>query len=184
MKKATKKVVKVQPAAATGGNTWNIHERALKEMERGLQHLYKQNYEEALPHFQAIVEGFAQEKELVDRVQVYVRICRAKIDAKTPPQRKPQDYFYLGVMKANEADYDQAVEFLDRALQVDPRDEKAQYVMASTRALKGDREMAIRHLQEAIAINPTNRVYAQNDPDFELIRSDDEFENLVYPEEA
>jgi hypothetical protein len=56
--------------------------------------------------------------------------------------------------------------------------------MASTRALRGDREMAIRHLQEAITINATNRVYAQNDPDFEPIRGDDEFQNLIYPEEA
>lgn len=184
MKKATKKVVKTAPAPAAGGNTWNIQDKALKEMERGLAQLHKQNYEEALPHFQAILDGYPQEKELVDRVQVYVRVCRTNIDARTPPQRKPEEYYYLGVMRANEANYDEAVEFLDRALQVDPKDEKAHYVMASTRALRGDREMAIRHLQEAITINPTNRVYAQNDPDFEPIRGDDEFQNLIYPEEA
>lgn len=184
MKKATKKVVKASPAPATGGNTWNIQDKALKEMERGVAQLYKQNFEEALPHFQAILDAFPQEKELVDRVQMYVRVCKSKIEGKTPAHRRPEEYYYLGVMRANEANYDEAVEFLDRALQVDPKDEKAHYVMASTRALRGEREMAIRHLQEAITINPTNRVYAQNDPDFEPIRGDDEFQNLIYPEEA
>lgn len=184
MKKAPKKVVKPQAAPAAGGNSWNIQEKALKEMERGLQQLHKQNYDEALPHFQAILDGFPHEKELVDRVKVYARVCRASIDTRKEKTHKPEEYFYLGVMKANEANFDEAVEYLDRALQVDPRDERSHYVMASTRALRGERDLAIQHLKEAIALNVTNRAYAQNDPDFEPLRTEDEFQNLIHPEEA
>jgi tetratricopeptide (TPR) repeat protein len=184
MKKAIKKVVKAQPATGTG-NSWNIQEKAIKELERGLAQLHKQSYGEALTHFQAILDGYPLEKELLDRVKGYARICTGLLDEKkTTAQRRPEDMFYLGVMKANEARYDEAVEFLDRALQTAPRDEKVHYVMASTRALKGDRELALKHLQEAIELNATNRVYAQNDPDFEPIRGEDGFQNLIYPEEA
>lgn len=183
MKKATKKVVKPKPATGTA-NSWNIQEKAIKEMERGLQNLHKQSYGEALGYFQAIVDGFPQDKELIDRAQMYVRVCRNLMEEKkAASHRAPEEMFYLGVMKANDASYDEAVEFLDRALQANPRDDRAHYVMASTRALKGDRELALKHLQEAIGINTTNRVYAQNDPDFEPIRGDDGFQNLIYPEE-
>jgi hypothetical protein len=56
-------------------------------------------------------------------------------------------------------------------------------VLASTLALKGDRGEAVKHLREAIDLNATNRVYARNDPDFEPIRDDENFQNLIYPEE-
>jgi tetratricopeptide (TPR) repeat protein len=183
MKTATRKVAKPQPATSTG-NSWNIQEKAIKEMERGLQSLHKQSYGEAQTHFQAIVAGYPHEKELLDRAQMYLRVCRNMMqEKKSESNRKPEEMFYLGVMKANEASYDEAVEYLDRALQTNPGDDRAHYVMASTRALKGERELALKHLQEAIGLNVTNRVYAQNDPDFEPIRGDDGFQNLVYPEE-
>ena len=51
MKKATRKVAKPQAAAANGGNTWAIQEKALKELERGVSLLHKQSFAEALPHF-------------------------------------------------------------------------------------------------------------------------------------
>jgi tetratricopeptide (TPR) repeat protein len=184
MKKPTKKVVKSPATVATGGNTWAIQEKALKELERGLTLLHKQSYAEALPHFEAVAQGFPQEKELADRVQMYARICRSAIARARESATRPEDFYYLGVIKANEANFTEAVEYLDRALQVNPRDEKAHYVMASTRAQRGEREDAIRHLQEAIALNATNRSYAQNDPDFETLRGEDEFENLVHPEEG
>jgi len=184
MKKPTKKVVKTPAAPAAGGNTWAIQEKALKELERGISLLHKQSYAEALPHFEAVAQGYPQEKELTDRVQMYARVCKNALARTKENTGRPEDYFYLGVLKANEANYTEAVEFLDRALQVNPRDEKAHYVMASTRAQRGERDHAIKHLQEAIALNATNRYYAQNDPDFESLRGEDDFENLVHPEEG
>lgn len=185
MKKPTKKMAKAPVAPAPGGNTWNIQEKALKEIERGMNALHKQNWSEAVTHFQTIVDGYPQEKELQDRAQMYVRVAKSHLEGDGGTQRaKPEELFYLGVMKANEADYDQAVELLDRALQHNPKDERSHYVMAATRALKGEREVALRHLQEAITLNAQNRFYAMNDPDFESIRDEETFENLVYPEEA
>src|SRR5260370_40622499 len=113
MKKATKKVVKAATTPAPGGNTWNIQDKALKELERGLAQLHKQNYEEALPHFQAILDGYAQEKELVDRVQVYPRVCNSKIDARTPPHRKPEEFYYPGVSRPSKATSPQTGPTLD-----------------------------------------------------------------------
>ena len=184
MKKVTTKKGSKSPAAAAPANTWMIHEKALKEFERGVGLLQKQSYSEALERFQAIVTGFPQEKELTDRAQAYTRICRNLLDRREPQPRKPEDFFYYGVIKANEADYDEAVKLLERALQNNPKDEKVHYVLASTLALKGERREALAHLQQAIELNATNRIYARNDPDFEPLRDDENFQNLIHPEEV
>src|SRR5262245_8361784 len=182
MKKAAPR--KPAKAPVTTTNTWMIPDKAPKEFERGLGLLQKQSYSEAIERFQAIVGSFPQEKELTDRAQVYLRICQNVLERKEPQPRKPEDFFYYGVIMANEANYDEAVKLLEKALQANPKDEKVHYVMASTLAAKGDRREALEHLREAIELNATNRIYARNDPDFEPLRDDDNFQNMIHPEEV
>ena len=183
MKKATaRKTTKTTTTAATT-NTWMIHEKALKEFERGVGLLQKQSYSEARERFQAIVASFPQEKELTDRANVYLRICQNLLERREPQPRKPEDFFYYGVIRANEANFDEAVRFLEKALEATPKDEKVHYVLASTLASKGDRREALEHLKEAIELNATNRIHARNDPDFENLRDDENFQNLIHPEE-
>jgi tetratricopeptide (TPR) repeat protein len=183
MKKSTKKVTR--PAAkAAPANTWMIQEKALKDLERGVNHLHKQQYADALKNFDAIIEGFPDDRELLDRVRVYKRICESRLTSPPETPKDPASLFYLGVMRANEADFDGAVGFLEQALQANPGDEKVHYVLASTLAMKGEREGAVDHLRQAIDRNAINRIHARNDPDFEPIRDDDALQNLLYPEEA
>jgi tetratricopeptide (TPR) repeat protein len=183
MKKAPARKTTKASTGAAPTNTWMIHEKALKEFERGVGLLQKQSYPEALERFQTIVSSFPQEKELIDRANVYLRICRNLLETKDPQPRNSEDFFYYGVIRANEADYDEAVRLLEKALQATPKDEKVHYVLASTLALKGDRREALDHLREAIELNTTNRIYARNDPDFEPLRDDENFQNLIHPEE-
>ena len=139
MKKGAKKPSRTSAAKAVPTNSWMIHDKAIKELERGVNHLHKQQYSEALSNFKSIVDEYPEEKELKDRAKVYVRICETRLERKTGIPNDPQDLFYLGVFKANEAAYDEAVGYLERALQSSPKDEKIHYVLASTLALKGER---------------------------------------------
>ncbi len=184
MKKSAKKVSKTATAAPVPTNSWMIQDKALKEMERGINLLHKQHYADALPHFESIVSNYPDEKELLDRVRVYVRVCRGMMDPKPGQSKKPDDLFYLGVIKANDASYGEAIDLFNLALQASPKDERVHYVLASTLALKGEREEALKHLSAAIELNALNRVHALNDPDFEPIRDDDSFQDLLHPEEA
>jgi tetratricopeptide (TPR) repeat protein len=183
MKKGSPRKTTSKAPAGAPTNSWMIHEKALKEFERGIHLLQKQNYADARTHFQTVVENHAQEKELLDRARIYARICTDLSERREPQPRKPEDYFYYGVIKANEADYDGAVRLLEKALQANPKDEKTHYVLASTLALKGERREALEHLRQAIGLNATNRIYARNDPDFEPLRDDESYQNLIHPEE-
>jgi len=183
MKKSTKKVTRPAPTSPPA-NPWMIQDKALKELERGVQHLHKQEYAEALQNFTAIIDGFPEDKELLDRAKIYKQICAARMKPAPETPRDPANLFYLGVMKANEADFDGAVGYLEQALRTSPEDEKIHYVLASTLALKGERGPAVDHLRRAIDLNTLNRIHARNDPDFEPIRDDDALQSLLYPEEA
>ena len=185
MKKGAKKTSRTTTAAkAAPTNTWMIADKAIKELERGVTHLHKQRYSEALSNFKSIVDGYPDEMELLDRIKVYVKICETHLERKPAVPKDPNDLFYLGVIKANEAEYEEAVGFLDKALQSSPGDEKIHYVLASTLALKGERDRAVEHLQKAIELNGVNKIHARNDPDFEPLRDDDTVQNMLYPEEA
>jgi len=54
MKKAAKKSARTPAATPASGPSIAIHEKGVKEFERGVGHLHRQNYTEALERFQAI----------------------------------------------------------------------------------------------------------------------------------
>jgi len=91
-----------------------IHEKALKEFERGVGLLQKQSYSEAMERFQSIVGSSHRRRSSPDRAQVYLKICQNMLERKDPQPRKPEDFFYFGVIKANEANYDEAASFCRR----------------------------------------------------------------------
>jgi len=78
--------------------------QALQAYESGLRAMQEHKFDKAKPQFQKVIGGPA--KELTDRANVYLRICQNVLERKDPQPRKPEDSFYFGVMKANEANYD------------------------------------------------------------------------------
>ena len=63
---------------------------------------------------------------------------------------------------------------------IQPKSEKIVYLIAGTYALMGERQQAIENLEKSIKLEETNRIYARNDPDFESIYNEPEFEELVF----
>lgn len=53
------------------------------------------------------------------------------------------------------------------------------YNLACAEALLGEKEAALAHLSEALDAHPAFREHARDDPDFELLRSDERFAALV-----
>jgi len=158
------------------------YERALKEYEKGIQLVQKKQFAQAEEVFRNILASFAGEDEICDRARSYLAICREKLDPRKPKPESVADHFHLGVYHLNRADTPAALRELERAAQIEPGNDMVRYAIASAYALAGDKARAIGALQDAIHLNEKNRVFAQSDPDFERIRDEHEFIQLVEPE--
>jgi len=177
---AKKEIKKSKKAGQKTASSLSVHAgQALQSYEQALQKLRGKHYAEAVEGFKAILKGHPEEKEIGDRCRVYLRVCERDMAEKVLPLKRVDDYYYQGILEGNRQQYDEALKHLDRALKMDPGDDRVLYALASARALKGDREQALSTLKEAIDKNPLNRIQAQNDPDFDPLRDDDAFIDMV-----
>lgn len=174
---------KKKPAAETQGvhHTSEAYEAALGEYTSGVEAMRKGEFESALELF-GKVRGLApHEPELADRASIYTRICERKL---APPPSDPEaadDRFRKAVFLMNGGDVDEALQLLNRAVAEDPMCVDVLYVRACAWALKGAAEKAVGDLRQAIAVDPKVRFQAINDPDFERIREEPAFIDVIEP---
>jgi tetratricopeptide (TPR) repeat protein len=174
IKKSSKKVAS-RPMSTLAAHA----EQAVKEYEHALGLLHHKDYAAAADAFHQVIKNFPDEKEMADRCRAFIRACERESSDKSVSLKHSEDFYYQGILESNRQRYDEAIRHLDKALKMDPSNDRVLYVMASTQALKGEREAALRMLKEAITANPENRIHAQQDPDFEPLRDDDAFIDLV-----
>ena len=81
----------------------------------------------------------------------------------------------------NSGDTEGSIRLLDQALQHDPTSVRVLYARSSAWALSGNADAAVRDLRQAIAGDPTIRFQAVNDADFERIREEPAFIDIIEP---
>jgi tetratricopeptide (TPR) repeat protein len=160
------------------------YEAALQEYASALELLHKGDYSAAKERFLAIHEAHREEPELAERARTYARICTQRTAGKLPPPETADDCYYRAVMLSNDGRLDEAIVLFDRALTEDPTSVRVLYARSCTWALKGDAEKAVLDLRSAIAADPTVRFQASNDPDFEKIREEPAFIDVIEPTPA
>ncbi|BAZ70092.1 TPR repeat-containing protein [Fischerella sp. NIES-4106] len=79
--------------------------------------------------------------------------------------------------------YEEAIASYDQAVEIKPDDHQAWYNKACCYALQRNIEQAIEYLREAINLNPEYREMAKTDSDFDGIREDERFQELIQREE-
>jgi tetratricopeptide (TPR) repeat protein len=86
---------------------------------------------------------------------------------------------YAATLALNAGDIDRAIDYLDGVLREDPANDQALYMLATAHAQRGNVEVAIPYLEQAIASNPDNRVLARFDPDLAGLRAEDTIAALL-----
>jgi hypothetical protein len=84
-------------------------------------------------------------------------------------------------MCINEGESVAAVKLLDQCIAEDPSSSRFLYARSSAWALSGKVDAAINDLRQAISIDPQVRFQAVNDPDFESIREEPAFIDIIEP---
>jgi tetratricopeptide (TPR) repeat protein len=154
---------------------------ALAIYSEGIRSLGRREWDVARAKFQEVAAGYAEERELAERAGLYARICVRHLA--TPPEapRSAVECYRHGVVLANQGRHDEALRLFDQALTHDPLCVDYLYARASAFALKGTTDRAVADLRQAILVDRTVRFQAANDPDFQGIRQEPAFIDIIEP---
>lgn len=143
--------------------------------EQGVQALQRHRYQEAEQLLTSVLTRFPEEKELHERVRLYLNVCRRQA---TPKERSPETVdqrLYAATLSINEGRYDDAISHLRLVRDEDPDNDYALYMLAVAHAQRGEHAEAVAHLERSIALNPENKALARRDPDLDSLRADESF---------
>lgn len=156
------------------------YQAAVKNFETAVRAFQKQDFGKAAEIFSKLAESEA--REVAERAQVHLRLCRQKIGRRAPLPKSADDYYTLGVACFNARDYQRAVEHLSKADKLKPRQEHVQYALAVSHAQGGDIDAAFAHLESSFALRPENRIHARRDEDLQGLAGDPRFQRLIHPD--
>jgi tetratricopeptide (TPR) repeat protein len=165
--------------SSSGTQRRSTYFEAVAVYERGLEALQRHDYKGAAELLESVLRLFPEEKELHERVRLYLNICQRQA---TPRETAPQtidERLYAATLAINGGQYDQAIAHLRLVRDEDPDSDHAIYMLAVAHAQRGEHAEALAHLERAIALNSENRALARHDPDLEPLRADDAFRSAL-----
>ena len=157
------------------------YRQALELFEKAMKAFGKKDFDRARGHFESLLESHDDQPDLVERARSYLVMCDRATNRKTPRPRTFEEILNYGVVLHNRGQYDEAVKYLRQAVGKEPKNEHALYCLAAAEARAGGADAALEALRSAITVNPTSRTQARQDPDFEPLRGEAEFQALVAP---
>jgi tetratricopeptide (TPR) repeat protein len=162
------------PAAPVVARKPGFYE-AVAIYERGVQALQRHDYDGAAGFFRTILDRYPDERELLERARLYLRVCERETARQPTGPKTPAERVYAATVALNSGDHTGALDHLQRALGEDPESDHAHYIMAVALGMRGRADEAVDHLRRAIGLNPDNRGLAREDPDLESIRNHEHF---------
>jgi tetratricopeptide (TPR) repeat protein len=147
--------------------------------ERGVEALQRHDYRTATELFETVLRQFPEEKELHERVRLYLNICHRQTSRRESEPQTIEERLFASTIAINGGRYDEALSQLHLVRDEDPDNDHALYMLAVAHAQRGELVEAVAHLLRAIAVNPENRSLAKHDPDLEPLRSDESFRSAL-----
>ena len=149
--------------------------------ECGLAALQRHDYAAAANLLDSVLGQYPDEKELHERVRLYLNICQRKAAQRETAPQTIDERLYAATLAINGAQYDQAIAHLRLVRDEDPDNDHALYMLAVAHAQRGELAEAVAHLERAIALNAENRAVARHDPDLDALRGDEAFRMALEP---
>ena len=153
---------------------------ALKAFEAAHREFSRGHFAEARNRFRALVEKYSSVSEVTARSRTYLAVAEARLRTELALPRDADSLYDRGVIELNRGDYVAAQELFERALRREPEAAHIHYGLAATRARLGAIDTALKSLERALDLQPSLRIRAQRDQDLNPLRSDPDFEQLVF----
>lgn len=154
--------------------------QAVQNYEAGVKLMQERKFDRARASLQKVVEG--PSRELADRAAIHLSICNRELARTATAFKTPEEHYDYAVSLMNQGNYEGTRSHLEKILKQTPKADYAVYGLAVLDCLTGHVEDSLRHLDEAIRLNPANRFQARNDSDFQNLADDPRFTELLYPE--
>jgi tetratricopeptide (TPR) repeat protein len=152
---------------------------AITLYESGVRALQRHDYDAGAEAFRAVLQRYPEERELLERARLYLRVCERETSQRPAGPQTPQERVYAATMALNAGDAETALNHLQRAIDQDPDNDHAHYILAVALSTREQPDRALQHLRRAITLNPDNRSLARQDPDLESVRDLDEFRSVL-----
>jgi len=153
---------------------------ALKAFEAAHREFSRGHFAEARNRFRALVEKYPSVSEVTARSRTYLAVAEARLRTELALPRDADSLYDRGVIELNRGDFVAAQELFERALRQEPEAAHIHYGLAATRARLGAIDTALKSLERALDLQPNLRIRAQRDQDLNPLRSDPDFEQLVF----
>ncbi len=164
------------PAPVEDGNRKTLlalYEQAITLMGTG-------KYTEAHAAFSKLLEGAPH--DLADRIRMYIAACVSQIHQGTSEFRTHEERYDFAISLLNHGQYEDAAEHFKQILLDNDSADYAFYGLALLSSLTQSSHECLQHLEQAIKLNPMNRIQARGDSDFSNMADDPRFTDLLYPE--
>jgi tetratricopeptide (TPR) repeat protein len=193
--KKSKVVVAVRPSAKPSARLKTkpvppVKERvrisnpAIQAYEHGLKLMHAEEYGKAVKAFQEVLTKHPEEPEIQDRARALMQAAEKKVQEKHAKSiRSADDHYNMGIAQLNSRQMEAAIQHFQSALKLSPKAEHILYAMAAAHAIQGNRDQALSFLKHSMQYRPENRFLAARDTDFEALRPDSEFQQLLISSE-
>jgi tetratricopeptide (TPR) repeat protein len=167
------------PANTSASPRRSTYFEAVAIYERGLETLQRHEYKTALDLFESVLRLYPEEKELHERVRLYLNVCQRQVVPRESEPQSVDERLYAATLAINGGRYDEALTMLRLVRDEDADNDHALYMLAVAHAQREELAEALAHLQRAIALNPENRALARQDPDLDPLRDHDAFRVVI-----
>jgi tetratricopeptide (TPR) repeat protein len=154
---ASARSAKPQPSAAA--------DPALDALTKGLAALQAKRWPQAVELFEKAVE-LSDRTEVRDRAKQFLSVGRQKVEG---ARKEEADPYLQALYEKNRGNLAEALE-ISRKGGRDQKDERFAYLAASIHAIESRWDDAAQALNQAVELNPKNRIHAFHDPDFAELR--------------
>ena len=131
------------------------YDKLVDQFSKAIEAFKKGEFAEAKSSFDAIIGSGSDEPMMVDRSRTYVRICEQRL---APDEAEPADAegrFYRAVLLINEGRGEDALGYIDQALQDSPTSARLLYTRASAWAIRISRKKHFSANREYMYSPPT-----------------------------
>jgi tetratricopeptide (TPR) repeat protein len=155
-------------------------QQVVQNYEAGLKSLHERKFDKAKALFEKVIAG--QSKEFAQRAAMHLNICNQNLNRAGTSFKSPEEHYDYAISLSNSGDYEGARTHLERLQKQYAAADYVWYGLAALDALQGKAMEAMKNLEQAIKLNPANRIQARNDTDFQGLFDDPRFTELLYPE--